>query len=181
MGMHMSGSSKRHRPGKSEYDDYYDRYISLVPDGDIIGILTDQLEAASRLLETIPPGKEEYRYAAGKWTIKEVLGHIIDTEWVFAFRGLSFARGFVPPLPGIDQDEFMSGANFHSRSIADLSLEYSHLRRAVIQLFGSFDEPVLDRTGTASDCLFSVRSIPYIIAGHEKHHIAVLKERYLPD
>lgn len=177
----MSGSSDRPRPGKSEYDEYYDRYIRLVPDGDIIEILGAQFEATNRLLKTVPAEKEVYRYAAGKWTTKEVLGHILDTEWVFAYRGLSFARGIAGPLPGIDQDEFMAGADFASRPLSGLGLEYSHLRRAVIQLFGSFNESVRGRTGVASGCRFSVRSIMYIIAGHEQHHIDVLKERYLQD
>ena len=177
----MMGSSERRRPEKNEYDDYYDRYIRLVPDGDIIEILNAQLEATCRLLKTIPIEKEEYRYAEGKWTTKEILGHIIDTEWVFAYRGLSFARSIATPLPGIDQDEFMSGANFSTRSLADLGAEYTHLRRAVIQLFGSFDESILGWTGVASGCRFSVRSIMFIMAGHEKHHIGVLGERYLQE
>jgi len=175
----MNGSVDRRRPDGSEYDGYYDRYVRPVPDGDIIDLLSAQLAATRDLLNIIPIEKEAYRYAPGKWTTKEVVGHIIDTEWVFAYRGLNFARNFPIPLPGMDQDEFMAGANFAARPFSSLSLEYSCLRGAVIQLFGSFDESILNRTGIASGCRFTVRSILYIIAGHERHHIEVLKDRYL--
>ncbi|NIO00715.1 MAG: DUF664 domain-containing protein [Candidatus Latescibacteria bacterium] len=168
-----------HRPEKKEYFEFYDRYVKLVPEGDIVAILREQLQTTLELLRGVPQEKVDHRYAPGKWTLKEVVGHVIDMEWVFSYRALSFARCKTPPLPGVDQEEFMSGANFSARAMSDLMQELQHLRSANILLFDSFDETILDRTGIASDCRFTVRSIAYIIAGHEKHHMEVLSEKYL--
>jgi hypothetical protein len=172
-------SSTRRRPTPDEYFEYYDMYIRLVPDGDIIDILKEQLASTVGFLETIPHEKADFRYAPDKWSTKEVIGHIIDAEWVFTSRALWFARGDRQPLPGMEQDEFMAGANYGEWELSSLIEEYRHLRSAGILLFDSFNEEVLDRTGTASDYDFTVRSFPYIIAGHERHHVQVLKERYL--
>lgn len=175
----MNDKWVHNRPEKTEYFEFYDRYVSLVPDGNIIAILKEQLHTTLDLLWVVPAEKADYRYAPGKWTLKEVVGHVIDIEWVFAYRALSFARCESPPLPGIDEGEFMSGANHSSRELPDLLDELKHLRSAVILLFDSFDGTIMDRSGIASDCRFTVRSIPHIIAGHHKHHMDVLRERYL--
>jgi hypothetical protein len=172
-------SSQRRRPASNEYFEYYDTYIRLVPDGDIIDILKEQLTSSVALFETIPEEKANFRYAPGKWSTKEVIGHLIDAEWVFTSRALWFARGDRQPLPGMEQDDFMAAANYAEWELASLIEEYRHLRMAGVTLFDSFSEEMLDRGGTASDCEFSVRSFPYIIAGHERHHVQVLKERYL--
>jgi len=167
------------RPENSEYLEYYDRYVRLVPDGPIVAILRDQLQRTLDLLRSVPAEAIDYRYAPGKWSLKEVVGHVIDVEWIFTHRALWFARGNEQALPGMDQDEFVAAANFASRSLADMLLEWEHLRTANIILYDSFDTAILDRSGTASDCRFTVRSIPYIMAGHEQHHINVLKDKYL--
>ena len=175
----MKSSSERRRPASTEYDSFYSGYVDKVPDGDIIDILKEQLASSLDLLALVPEEKTDYRYAPGKWTLKEVLGHIIDTEWVFTYRALRFARGDKAPLPGMDQDDFMAGANFKERGFSSLLDEFRHLRMASTILFESFGEEILDREGIASGCTFTVRSIPYIVAGHERHHIGVLTARYL--
>jgi hypothetical protein len=169
----------RRRPDKTEYAEYYDRYVSQVPDGDVIETMRAQRQAILDLLGGVPPAKADSRYAPGKWTLKEVVGHVLDVEWVFTYRALSFARRDASPLPGIDQEEFVAGANFSARALPEMAQEYHHLRSANILLFDSFDETVLDRGGVASDCRLTVRAILYIIAGHERHHMNVLRERYL--
>lgn len=175
----MSSSQKRRRPHKDEYDDFYHQYIRLVPDGDIIDILATQLASSLELFSHIAEEKLNYQYAPGKWTTREVIGHIIDVERLFTFRALQFARGDSSTLPGMDQDRWMAGANFGQRSMHSLMVELRHLRAANTILFHSFGEEILDRTGTASDCQFTVRSILYIIAGHQFHHIEIVKTRYM--
>ncbi|MFC2088360.1 DinB family protein [Calditrichota bacterium] len=175
----MNKIQRRQRPENNEYFEYYDRYVSLVPDGDIIEILKNQQKICNNLLLDLPEKKINYKYAPEKWTLKQVFGHVIDVEWVFTYRALTIARGDKTALPGMDQNEFMKGANFEKRQMSDMIEEYNHLRSANIVLFTSFDEQINNRTGMASGCSFSVRSIPYIIAGHELHHINVIKERYL--
>jgi hypothetical protein len=171
--------SKRRRPATNEYFKYYDRYVRLVPEGDIIKILREQLAIMKPFIENIPAEKAEYRYQPEKWSVKEVFGHMIDVEWVFSYRALRFARGDQTSLPGIEQDDLMAGANFATRNLASLFEEFKHLRSANILLFESFEEGIMDRIGSASGFEFSVRSILYIIVGHLNHHIGILKERYL--
>lgn len=173
----MNGQERR-RPSPNEYFQYYHRYVNLVHDGDIIDILRSQLIKTYDLFSMIPDDKGDFRYAPGKWAIKEVLGHIIDVEWVFIYRAVRFARGDRTPLPGIEQDDLVAGANFVERSMKSLTEEFKHLRLAGIHFFDSLDEEILDRSGTASGCRFTVRSIPYIVAGHELHHVRVMEERY---
>jgi hypothetical protein len=174
----MSSSAVR-RPHRSEYAEYYGRYVDLVPDGDIVDVLRDQLEDSLRLLGAVPPEKADYRYAPGKWTVKEVLRHVIDIEWVFTYRGLRFARGDDTALPGVEQDALVAGTDFTSLSLRDFIEEFRHLRTANTLLFGGWAKAVLDRSGVASGCRFTARSSPYIVAGHERHHMTVLRERYL--
>lgn len=173
------GHCDRRRPTRAEYDDFYGGYVGLVPDGDIIDILGEQGAALRELIASIPVEKADHRYAPGKWTTREVVGHVIDAEWVFVSRALWFARAVPTPLPGMDQDEFMAGANFGDRTLARLADEHHSLRSAAIVLFESFDEDIMDRVGVASGCEFTVRAIPHIIAGHAFHHMGVLEERYL--
>ena len=169
----------RRRPAAGEYDAFYEGYVSLVPDGDIIDILREQRDSLGTLIANVPSDRVDYRYAPGKWTTREVIGHVVDAEWVFVSRALWFARGVATPLPGMDQDEFMAGANFAARSLETLADEHRDLRSAAIRLFDSFDEDLMDRTGIASGCEFTVRAIPYIVAGHAFHHMRVLERRYL--
>ena len=166
------------RPARTEYDDYYDAYVRLVPDDDIVVLLRDQHLGTLDLLRYVSEEQAAFRYAPDKWTLKQVIGHLVDVEWVFSYRALRFARGDASPLPGIDQEEFIRGSSF-PQSLPVLLDQWSHLRASTVLLFDAMGDDELDRAGTASSWAFTVRSIAWIIAGHERHHVQVLKDRYL--
>lgn len=167
------------RPAGNEYAPYYGRYIDLVPPGDVLVTLEQQMHESQGFLAEIGEAESGYRYARGKWSIKQVVGHVVDVERVFAYRALRFARGDGTPLPGIEQDELVEGANFDSRPLASLLLEWEHLRRANLALFASFDAATLLCRGVASECEFTVRATIFIIAGHELHHQNTLHTLYM--
>jgi len=167
------------RPAETDYDAMYASYVSAVPEGDVVEFLGRQRDDAMTLLGSIPAERAGFRYAPGKWSIAEVVGHVIDAEWIFTTRALRFARGDETPLPGFDSDEYAVRAGRAGRSLASLAEELRHLRSANLALFSSFDEAALDRRGTAWDRSFTVRAKLFIIAGHAQHHMAVLRERYL--
>lgn len=167
------------RPGDTEYAPFYEGYVSLVPDGDIVETLARGLEETLKMLRAVPEMKAGSRYADGKWSIKEVVGHMCDTERIFAYRALAVARGDRASLPGMNQDEYMSGANFDARTLADLTDEFEHLRRATVALFRHLDEAAWSRRGTANNSEVSVRALAYILAGHEAHHAQIIRNRYL--
>lgn len=167
------------RPSPEEYNSYYERYIELVPEGEITSILREQMENTVRLLQGINEEKAGYRYAPVKWSIKQVVGHVIDLERIFAYRALWFARNGKDSLPSVEQDNFVEYANFDARSMENLIEEFKYLRLSNIALFKSFDEELSLRKGIASGYEFTVRSLPFIMAGHELHHLRVITERYL--
>jgi uncharacterized damage-inducible protein DinB len=167
------------RPEANEYFEYYGTYIGKVPDGDILAILEAELGKTLGLLGVLSDEEADYRYAPEKWSIKEVLGHIIDTERLFSHRALSFARNDPAPLPSMEQDDWAKFNNASRRTLAELLDELSAVRRSTIALFRSFDAEMWMRRGTASGYDFSVRTFPWIIAGHEMHHRGVLEEVYL--
>lgn len=166
------------RPAADEYDPYYAKYISLVPDGDLIKILSAQIEETSNLLKAVAESKAGFRYAPGKWSIKEVVGHLSDTERIFSYRALRIGRGDTTPLPGFEQDDYVRAANFDARLLTDLVNEFRAVRQATITLLKSFDEDALRRRGVASDKPISVRALAYNIAGHELHHLEILRTKY---
>lgn len=167
------------RPEPSEYFTYYDTYVRRVPDRDVLSVLAEGIANTLALLDGVPPELEGYRYAPGKWSVREVIGHLIDAERVFAHRALHFARRDPEPLPSMDEGDYARASNAGRRRLQDLADELEAVRRSSILLFRSFDHEMLDFRGTASGYEFSVRSIPYIVAGHEIHHRSVLAERYL--
>ncbi|MEK6286042.1 MAG: DinB family protein [Acidobacteriota bacterium] len=167
------------RPESSEYPPYTEGYISRVPDGDIVATLGKQLEDTLALINSIPEARGEWRYAEGKWSVKELIGHVIDSERVFAYRALRFGRGDATPLSGFEQDDFVRGADFNKRSLSDLADEYEHVRRATISLLANLDQSAWDRRGAANNNEVSVRALAFIIAGHERHHVDILRTRYL--
>ncbi len=169
------------RPEENEYDPYYGLYIGKVPEGDVLTLMETELEALVALLGDLPTERETYRYEAGKWSIRELLGHLIDSERVFAYRALCFARGDAGPLPGMEQDDWALASNAHDRPLAELLAEFSHLRRGNRAMFAGFDDEAGLRSGIASGCSFTVRALAYIIVGHAIHHRGVLRERYLAD
>lgn len=169
------------RPQPSEYAPYYATYIDHIEEGDILEILADQIEQTATLLSAVPPELEKYSYGAGKWSVREVVGHLIDTERVFGYRAFTFARGDAGPLPGMDQDRYAKVSNAGSRSLKDLSDELQAGRASTLALFKGLPDEVWELRGIASGYSFTVRSIPYLIAGHELHHHTGLVENYLVD
>jgi hypothetical protein len=167
------------RPEAGEYAPYYEKYVSLVPEGDIVETLERQSADTLALLRSLDEGRGSSRYAEGKWSVKEVVGHVMDGERVFAYRALCFARGERAPLPGFDQDDYMRDAAFDARTLGSLVEEYESVRAATLSLLRSLDAAAWQRRGTASDNPVSVRALAHIIAGHELHHVKILRERYL--
>ncbi|HEU4594911.1 MAG TPA: DinB family protein [Pyrinomonadaceae bacterium] len=167
------------RPSADEYAPFYETYVSLVPEGDVVGTLTQQLEETLALLRNVPAAREDFSYEPGKWSIKEIVGHMTDAERIFSYRALCIARGDKANLPGMNQEEYMQGANFNTRRLADLAAEFEYVRRATLSLFRHLDEEAWLRRGTANDSEVSVRALAHILAGHEAHHVRVLRERYL--
>ena len=167
------------RPDSTEYAPHYEKYITLVPDGDIVSILGSQLENTLGLLRPVSEEKGDYAYAPGKWTIKQVLGHLIDAERVFAYRALRIGRNDKTPLQGFEQDDFVANANFNARTLGSLIEEFAAVRRSNICLFESFGEQEWERRGTANEKEVSTRALVYIVAGHESHHMGILRSHYL--
>jgi uncharacterized damage-inducible protein DinB len=167
------------RPEQQEYAAYYHTYISKVPDGEILEILAAQNEKTLQLLRTISEQKANHRYAPGKWSIKEMIGHVVDAERVFAYRALCFARNDPGPFPEMEQNDYVENGNFGARTLADIAEEFRLVRQSNIRLFQSFDEEISLRKGIASGFEFTVRALVYITAGHELHHVGILQERYL--
>lgn len=167
------------RPVEGEYLPYYEKYISLVPDGDVLSLLEEQMVDTQSLLRGLPAAVSTYRYAPGKWSVNEVIGHVIDSERIFAARALRFARNDPTPLPGFEQDDYVRNSNFDEYPIAELASEWESVRRATVFLFKHLEEPAWMRRGVANNAEISVRALAYIIAGHELHHRDILRTRYL--
>lgn len=169
------------RPEATEYVSYFGRYIDQVPDGSIVDVLASGLRDTLALLRSIPEDRGDYRYAPEKWSVKEVVGHVIDAERVFAYRALRFARNDATPLPGFEQDDYIPAGKFGTRTLRDLADELEAVRQSTLHLFRHLDEAALLRGGVASGNPVTVRALAYIIAGHEAHHRKVLREGYLGD
>jgi hypothetical protein len=167
------------RPQADEHVEYYGRYISQVPDGDLIAMLRDQVVETVGLLGGLSGAQADYAYAPGKWTIKEVVGHVSDAERVFQYRALTFARAPGASLPGFDENAWVPAGKFGERTLDDLLEEFQVVRAASVQLARHLDEETLKHRGSANGNDISVRALLYIIAGHERHHAALLRERYL--
>lgn len=166
-------------PGADEHAPYYGKYIAQLPPGaDVLDLLRSQAVVTARLLAATDESLGNHRYAEGKWTVKEVVGHLCDGERVFAYRALRFGRADTTPLPGFDENLFVPAARCDRRTLADIAAEFAAVRVASVALFGSFDDEALLRRGVASDNPVSVRALAAIIAGHEVHHVALLRERY---
>lgn len=167
------------KPEANEYAPYYGKYVELVPAGDIAAILKTQGEQTLALLRTLTEAQGDHAYAPGKWTIKELLGHINDGERIFAYRLLRIGRGDKTPLPGFEQDDYITGTNFNARSLASLIDEFAAIRQATLHLCQHFTDAEWQRSGTASENTVTARALAYIVAGHELHHVGILKARYL--
>jgi hypothetical protein len=167
------------RPAPDEAAPYYFTYIDRVPNGDICAILETQLTEFASLLEAVPDARVDYRYAPDKWSVREVVSHVNDTERLAAFRAFWFARGFDTPLPSFDQMIAAGHANAGGQSWADHVAEFRALRTSTLHLFRQLPPEAWLRRGIASDNPFSVRALAYVAAGHLTHHAAILRERYL--
>ena len=166
------------RPEAGEYSPYYDRYISLIPGTEILATLESQRRQMMLLLSGRDEADGEFRYAPEKWTAKEVLGHVCDTERIFAYRALRIARGDRTPIEGFEQDDYVRNGPFAQLPIAEIIEDYIGVRRATLTLLRNLDEPAWTRRGIASKNEVSVRALAYIIAGHELHHRRILEEKY---
>ena len=167
------------KPEKAEYDAYYENYVSLVGGGGLLPTLAGQPAALNEIFGQMPDERGSYAYAEGKWTIKELLGHINDGERMFAYRVLRISRGDATPIEGFEQDGYIENARSNSRSIADLIEEFRLLRAANMLMLNNLTEQDWLRMGTASGLPVSVRALAYIMAGHVTHHVNILRERYL--
>jgi hypothetical protein len=167
------------RPEKKEYAEYYETYVSLVAETDIVPALEQQVDELIGLFSTIDDEKGSDTYAEGKWTIKELLGHLIDGERIFAYRAFRFARADKTPLPGFDQNPYIANGNYNAAKISDLVAEFTLLRRSNALFFRNLPGQAWDRSGVASENEVSVRALAYIMVGHVRHHLRILSERYL--
>jgi hypothetical protein len=166
------------RPEPGEYAPYYDRYISLVPGSDILTTLESQRRQMLLLLSGRDDREADYRYAPDKWSAKQVLGHVCDTERIFAYRALRISRGDPTAIEGFEQDGYVANGPFAARPLAELIEDYIAVRRASLTLFRNLDEPAWLRRGIANKNEVSVRAIAYTLAGHELHHRRILEEKY---
>jgi hypothetical protein len=167
-------------PQASEYAPYYSRYISLVKGDDILTALEHQLPVTKALFSSLTSQQGDFRYAPDKWSVKQVLGHVVDTERIFSYRALRIARGDQTPIEGFEQDDYARDGFFENRTLSNLLDEYETVRKATLSLFQNLDPAAWGRSGTANNNKITVRAAAYIIAGHELHHMQVLKEKYFP-
>lgn len=167
------------RPQPNEAASYYSAYIDRVPSDDVVDVLATQLEQTIDFLSEISEDQSLHRYAPDKWSMRELLGHVNDTERVFMFRALWFARGFAAPLPSFDQEIGFKAAESDKVSWARHVDEFRAIRSATLAFFRNLPEEAWLRSGIASDNSVTVRALAYILAGHVSHHLAILRERYL--
>lgn len=166
------------RPLAGDFPAYYEPYLARVPEGDLLEFLENQKTDFVTFIRSIPAEKGNFRYAEGKWTVKEVLGHIIDTERIMAYRALAFSRKEHQSIPGFDENTYVENSESNRRSLESLADEFESLRAANLELFASFSAKQLDNIGIANGRDVTVNALVYIIAGHLEHHLQVLKDRY---
>ena len=163
----------------TDFPEYYQKYIDWVEEGDLLAALEDSLRTISTFFLSLPEEKQDYRYQAEKWSIKEVLSHLIDSERIMGYRALRFARNDKTELSGYDQDNYVKNSKVAGRNIAYLVNDYSSARKANLELFKSFDDEMLLRRGMANKWEVSVLLIGFVIVGHGFHHVEIIKQRYL--
>ena len=165
-------------PAADEHLEYYARYVGLVPAGDVLDTLERQLEDTVALVSSFGEQRAGFRYAPGKWSVREVVGHVVDVERVFAFRAMAAARNEVNALPGFDENAYVANADFDARTLNSLLGELTAVRRATLSFFRNLDDAAAMRRVTANGAPITARALAWIIAGHERHHGAILRERY---
>ena len=175
----MTAAARESRPVEGEFLPYYEKYIALVPEGDVLSTLEAQMSETQALLHGLPASISTYRYAPSKWSVNELVGHVIDSERIFAARALRFARNDPTPLPGFEQDDYVRNSSFDAYPFVELASEWDAVRRTTVFLFQHLEESAWMRRGVANNAEVSVRALAYIIAGHELHHRDILQARYL--
>jgi hypothetical protein len=166
------------RPAEDEYAPYYGTYVNRVPAGDVLALLARQLDETAAFLAGIPPARAAHRYAQGKWSVKEVIGHLSDAERVFSHRAFRFGRGDATPLPSFDENRYVPESGADLLPLEDLAREFAAIRRSTLALFHGLPAAAWSRRGAASGKMVSVRALAWITAGHELHHLDVLRTRY---
>jgi len=167
------------RPDSSEYAPFYAGYVSQVPEGDVLDLLARQIDDTTALIGGLSEAQAGHRYAPGKWSIKEIVGHVADAERVFSYRALRIGRNDQTPLPSFDENAWMPYGNFDAQPLANLLSELRAVRQSTLALYRSFTPEAVVRRGVASQKEISVRAIIYVTAGHERHHVGILRDRYL--
>ena len=167
------------RPEKGEYAEYYERYVSLVEETDIVAVLEKQQFELLEFFQKIDEDRSLFAYAEGKWSIKEVIGHLSDGERIFAYRALRISRADKTPIEGFEQDGYIENSNFNNTRLSDLIAELLYTRKSNLIFLNNLTDEAWHRTGTASDNTISVRALAYIMAGHIRHHLKILNERYM--
>ncbi|MGA2992063.1 MAG: DinB family protein [Candidatus Korobacteraceae bacterium] len=167
------------RPDESEYPPYSAKYVNLVPGSDILPVFAAQLEETTALLKPLDDRAAAFAYAPGKWTLKQVVGHVVDTERIFAYRALCVARGESGSLPGFEQDDYVAAGSFGERTLSSLLDEFRVARQATIAFFQNLPQQAWMRRGNANKFSVTVRGIAFLAAGHELHHVKILREKYL--
>jgi len=164
---------------ENEYAPFYKNYIKVLGDVNLFEVLDSSLEETLKTLQNLPEEKLLFRYDNGKWTIKELVQHIIDSERVLSYRALRFSRNDPSDLQGFDEDWYVGNSNGNERNFEDILEEFTYLRKANISLFNSFSSEMMPMLGTANGSIMSVRALGFIIAGHQMHHLKIIKEKYL--
>lgn len=167
------------KPKKNAYPSFYETYISLIQTDDIIRLLEIQGEGFAAFVKEIDHHKADHKYAEGKWSIREVVGHIIEVERIMAYRALAISRADHQSLPGMDENLYIKESNYKNISLFDLSEEFNHVRKGNIYFFKSFTKDMIVRKGIANGSEITVAALVYIIAGHLSHHVQILRDRYL--
>ncbi|MGQ0760617.1 MAG: DinB family protein [Acidobacteriota bacterium] len=166
------------RPAETEYAYFYQSYVSHVTEDEILPAMRSQIDALDVLLDQVAPERETYAYGEGKWTIRQIVGHLIDGERVFGYRALCIARGETQNLPGFDENAYMPNAPYEHIELEDLLSEFRLVRLSNIAMFRTLDATAWTRMGMANDAPVSVRALAYVMVGHTRHHMGVLRERY---
>jgi hypothetical protein len=166
------------RPASGEYNPYFQRYVSRVAEEDVLPVLEAQRAEIRRVLSGVPEERGGYRYAPGKWTVRQLVGHVIDTERIMAYRALCIARGETAALPGFEQDDYVASAGHDRWTLAELLEDFDRVRRSNVAMLAHLDEAAVRRVGTAGGHPASVRALAYVMAGHLRHHLGILAERY---
>jgi hypothetical protein len=166
------------RPPDSEYASFFAGYVSLVPEPDVLAVLEAQPAMLAGLSSNVPADRERYRYAEGKWTIREVFGHLIDAERVFGYRAFCISRGEKAPLPAFEENEYIGNSHYDRQPLGDLVSEFAALRETNLAFLRRLEDKEWERLGTSNKNPASVRALAFVMAGHVRHHFAVLRERY---